>query len=280
MHEKGIMRKLLMTFKPCGLVQRIAAGEPRFWALLLMNALLACMAAGCATSAPKPQEIASLLAGTYGTRLPAETGPSRVMHLRLSADYKAELKTVSFKGKAAVTEKGQWEVQPDGSVIVMLTETGGRQYEKPMIVVFVLNRRGLEPINYDRSAWGSGEIVFERQPDIIGIVWHLQEIRYIEDTIVRPYDPSKYSFTLAEDGTVTVQADCNQGKGTYILAGTSISFRNMAFTRAACPPGSHAHQYVRALATAATCGVESGYLLISMEMNSGVMRFAPAQVVK
>ena len=274
------MRHLLITFMPSGLMQRIAANVPGSSIVLLVITLLACLATGCATTEPKPEEIALLLTGTYGLRLPGDAGPSRVKHLRLSADYKAEMKTISFKGKAAATETGQWAVQPDGSIIVMLTGKEGRQYEKPIIVVFVLQEKGLEAMAYDRDVWGGGEIVFERQPEITGIVWLLQEIRYIDDKVVRPDDPSKYSLALTEDGAVTVQADCNQGAGTYILAGTSISFKNMAYTRAACPPGSRAYQYVRALDTAATCGMDDGHLLIGMGMNSGVMRFVPARVVK
>ena len=261
-------------------MQRIELKIPGLSIVLLMIALLACLATSCATPEQKPEEITALLAGTYGIRLPGEAGPSRIMHLLLFRDRKAEMITTSPKGKAIFTETGQWDIQPEGSIILLLTGKEGRQYEKPVIIVFVLQEKGLEARAYDRDLWGGGEIVFERQPEIAGIVWYLQEIRYVDGRILRPDDPSQYSLVPGDDGTVVVQADCNQGKGTYILAGTSIAFRNMAYTRAACPPGSYAHQFVRALDAAATCGVVDSHLVIGMEMNSGVMRFVPARVVK
>jgi heat shock protein HslJ len=198
------------------------------------------------------------------------------MHLKLSSDRQAEMKTDFHKGGTAIIEAGQWEVQPDGSVMVMLTRRGDREYNKPLVMVFALNQQGLEAVIYDRTAWGGGGVVFERQPEITGVVWHLQEIRYIDDNVLIPDDPSQYTLALEEDGAAMVQADCNQGKGDYILAGSSISFRNMAYTRGACSPGSLSSQYVRGLDTAATCAVYDGYLLIITEMKS-VMKFLPVR---
>jgi len=248
--------------------------------ILLLIALIACLVTGCATPEPKPEEIASLLAGTYGVRLPGETGASRILHLSLSRDHQAVMKTLSHKGSISLTETGQWEVQPDGSIILLLTAKEGRRYDKPVIIVLVLQAKGLEARAYDRDVWGAGEIVFERQPEISGIVWYLQEIRYIDGRIIRPDDPANYSLAPAEDGTVAVRSDCNEGKGNYILSGASISFRNMAFTRAACAAGSYSNQYIRALDAAATCMHEDGYLSISMDMNSGVMRFVRGRITQ
>src|SRR5436190_16606994 len=47
--------------------------------------------------------------------------------------------------------------------------------------------------------------------------WRLVELQSPEDRIgvVRPDDPTKYQLTLSEDGSATLRADCNRGKGRW-----------------------------------------------------------------
>ena len=48
-------------------------------------------------------------------------------------------------------------------------------------------------------------------------------------------EPDRYQIVLNDDGTISVQADCNMVSGTYSVDGSSISIELGPSTMAACP---------------------------------------------
>jgi heat shock protein HslJ len=235
---------------------------------IFIAAFLGCFMHACATS--------EKVAGTYGAKLPSASGPGRVIHLKLTDDKRAEMSTDYLNRKPAIVETGKWESGKDGEVAVTLTEKEGMSYDTPGVLAFHLQGDLLRAAEYDHKVWGSEGLVLERQPDITGKVWHMVELRYMNEKGLKPGDPAKYSLELFDNGAVYVQADCNKGTGTFELVGNSLSF-HLGFTRAMCLPGSIFDRYTKALEEAVSCHVRDGQLYISTAEDGGVMQFAPAR---
>jgi heat shock protein HslJ len=236
--------------------------------LIFITVLLGCFVNACATS--------EKVAGTYGAKLPSASGPARVIHLKLTDDKRAEMSTDYLNRKPAVVETGKWESGKDGNVAVTLTEKEGMSYDTPGVLAFHLQGDLLRAAGYDVEIWGSEGLVLQRQPDITGKVWHLVELRYMNETGLKPGDPAKYCLELFDNGAVYVQADCNKGTGTFELVGNSLSF-HLGFARAICLPGSIFDRYTKALEDAASCHVRDGQLYISTGKDGVLMQFAPAR---
>ena len=67
--------------------------------------------------------------------------------------------------------------------------------------------------------WSAARL--EEVPSIVDVLWHWERF---EDTRgpswdIAVADPQKYTLRLLPDGTFQVKADCNNGSGTYTLAG-------------------------------------------------------------
>jgi len=111
----------------------------------------------------------------------------------------------------------------------------------------------------------------------LGVVWQLERIQMMDDTEKRPDDPSHYTLELLPDGAAAVRADCNRGRGSYRLDGPQLTFGPLATTRAMCPPGSLADDYLRQLGIAASWMIVDGRLAIATAMDSSILYFAPAR---
>lgn len=89
-------------------------------------------------------------------------------------------------------------------------------------------------------------------------------------------DPSRYQMQLATDGTIQIQADCNNGSGSYSVDGQSITIVLGPMTRAACPDDSVADDFINNLGAAALWFTQDGDLFFDLKFDSGTMRFAAA----
>ncbi len=215
--------------------------------------------------------------GIYGAELPSASSPGRRILLSLGPDGRAEMSSDYLNDEPAIVEIGKWESAPDERVIINLTGRPDRQYDTPHVVAFVVQQDGLKAVDYDRAVWGAEGLYLAKQPDITGRVWQLAEIQYSDDTSLIPDDPAKYTLEFSEDGNAFVRADCNRGKGSYLLTGTKLVLKQpMAYTRALCPPGSIFDRYTKALDAAASCLVRDGKLYIAMKADSGILKFDSA----
>ncbi len=63
-------------------------------------------------------------------------------------------------------------------------------------------------------------------------------------------DPASYMVTFNEDGTVEIQADCNNASGAYTLDGANVIIEIGPATLAACPEDSRSEQFLQLLGNA------------------------------
>lgn len=91
--------------------------------------------------------------------------------------------------------------------------------------------------------------------------------------------PESYLLTFADDGTVAVQADCNQASGEYVAdSDETLRITLGPVTTAACPEGSRGEDFLRYLAAATSFTYEGEQLEILLNPDSGasVLVFEPA----
>ena len=117
------------------------------------------------------------------------------------------------------------------------------------------------------------------QPETITEVeWRLVAIQWADGHVTRPADPSGYILELGPEGRVRGQADCNRLMGTYALDASRLEFGPLATTRMACPPGSLAPDWLRALGSASTWLVRDGHLHVALADDAGTIELASTAV--
>lgn len=114
-------------------------------------------------------------------------------------------------------------------------------------------------------------------PDsIVGTTWQWEEYQdngEVNDITVP--NPENYTLTLNEDGTASIQADCNQVSWTYELDGSSLTFNTLGpSTLAFCGEESLDNQYLALLGDTATYVVADGRLNLNVKMDAGNMAFS------
>jgi heat shock protein HslJ len=115
----------------------------------------------------------------------------------------------------------------------------------------------------------------EDKTDLTGTTWQWQQTLMNNDDEFVPDNPGNYTLQFMADGTVAVQADCNQVLGTYTLDGSAITLAFGPSTMAACPEGSLGDTFVTQLGGAAIYFLQEGDLYIDLMFDSGTMRFNP-----
>jgi heat shock protein HslJ len=88
--------------------------------------------------------------------------------------------------------------------------------------------------------------------------------------------PEKYTLTFTADGSVQIQADCNQGTASYTAAEDgSLSIEPGIFTLVACPPESRGEEFIQKLGFAAIHFFQDGNLFIDLMADGGTLEFSP-----
>jgi len=96
------------------------------------------------------------------------------------------------------------------------------------------------------------------------------------DPVEGPQDipqPERYQLLLAEDGSVSVKADCNNVSGTYTVEGGSITIELGPSTMVACEGDSHGSQFVQNLTAARIMFFDGADMMFDLFADSGTMRF-------
>ena len=106
-------------------------------------------------------------------------------------------------------------------------------------------------------------------------VWLWQRTDLTNDSTIACSDPRKYTLAVLANGRYDVQADCNQGSGTYTVAGPRLSIEPGPMTQAACPPGSQDTVFLRDLWQIATYVFDGENLVLNLQVDSGSMVFSP-----
>ena len=87
-------------------------------------------------------------------------------------------------------------------------------------------------------------------------------------------NPGQYTLVFRDDGTVNIQADCNNASGTYTRNGSSLQIELGPSTMAACGENSLADDFLGKLAGAGTFVMDGDKLVINLMADAGNMVFA------
>jgi len=125
-----------------------------------------------------------------------------------------------------------------------------------------------EPAEESSEGAGSGELT--------GTSWQWVQSVYEGDMVVLANDPTRYTITFNDDGSVQAQIDCNQGRGTYTVDGSNLTFGAITSTRMACPGDSQDGVFAADLAAVTSYMFADGNLHLTTSTD-GVMEFAPVE---
>jgi len=118
--------------------------------------------------------------------------------------------------------------------------------------------------------------------ELAGTSWQLVEFQSSDDSIgiIAPADPSKYQMTLAADGTVSMQLDCNRANGSWTATAAapdsgSLAFGPLAMTMALCPEPSLSGRIARDSEFVRTYLLRDGRLFLSLFADAGTYQWEP-----
>jgi heat shock protein HslJ len=114
---------------------------------------------------------------------------------------------------------------------------------------------------------------------LAGTEWRLVEFRSSDDGIgiQRPTDASRYTMSLAENGTVSMRLDCNQASGTWTatISGSSFGFGPLRMTRVACQQPSLDNQIARHTEFVSSFLLRDGFLFLNLMADGGTYVWEP-----
>lgn len=112
--------------------------------------------------------------------------------------------------------------------------------------------------------------------ELSGTTWQWEKSIYEGDLVVSTNDPSLYTITFNDDGSVAVQLDCNSGGGSYTVDGANLTVGPLRSTRMACPEGSQDGVFAEDLAAVVSYTFADGNLHLTLSTD-GVMEFSPVE---
>lgn len=121
------------------------------------------------------------------------------------------------------------------------------------------------------------------ESSLLGTAWQLVEFQSMDDAIgtTRPDDPTVYTMRLEEDGTVTMQLNCNRATGSWSAdpgadgASGSFGFGPLAMTRALCPPPSLDEEIAAQAPYVRSYLLRDGRLYLSLMADGGIYVWEP-----
>lgn len=112
--------------------------------------------------------------------------------------------------------------------------------------------------------------------ELAGTSWRLVKIMSMDDTVRTPADPAVYTLAFSADGTVSLQADCNRGSGSWTSESPGqLRFGPIAATMAACPPGSLHDVYLAQFEWVRSYVLENGHLFLATMADGSIIEFEP-----
>ena len=116
--------------------------------------------------------------------------------------------------------------------------------------------------------------------------WRLVEIQSMDDAVgtKRPDDRNKYTMQLRNDGTVTMQLNCNRASGSWTAEPSSdgssgrFGFGPLAGTRALCPPPSLDERITGQAPFVRGYLLKNGRLHLTLMADGGIVVWEPADI--
>lgn len=112
--------------------------------------------------------------------------------------------------------------------------------------------------------------------DLSGTGWQLVKIASMNDTVARPTADGDYQLRFGIDGSVSVAAGCNRGRGALsTFDPPQIVFSQLATTRALCPPDSLSERYLAELGWVRSYVYQNGHLYLATMADGSILEFTP-----
>lgn len=86
-------------------------------------------------------------------------------------------------------------------------------------------------------------------------------------------DPTAYTLEFAEDGAISIKADCNRALATYTLENDSLTITLGPTTLAACPPGSQGGAMLTWLSKVTSYMIDAGDLILRVDDTGDSLLF-------
>jgi heat shock protein HslJ len=102
---------------------------------------------------------------------------------------------------------------------------------------------------------------------LVGVTWQWEAFTGNEE-IRAPDDPGRYTLEFADDDSIHVQADCNNGRGESQIDGDQISL-TVATTRRTCAEGSSYHDFMHVIGEAKSFYIRAGQLHLTIPGGAG-----------
>lgn len=137
-----------------------------------------------------------------------------------------------------------------------------------------MNEAGQEQNNSeDTSSQGIGTEYID-QDNITNIRWEWTSmIESVPDSQLAVPDPESYTLVFLQDGRYLIQADCNQGSGSYIIKENSLTLEPGPITLAYCGDQSLDTMYLASLHNVTSVAIENEQLILYTGDNEGKMLF-------
>ena len=129
----------------------------------------------------------------------------------------------------------------------------------------------------DLMADGGTMQLRDATPPVVGTTWKWVTFSDPADGLQVIPEADRYQMTMNEDGSINIQADCNEVSGTYTLEDGSIEIVPGPSTLVACPEDSLGDQFVQNLTNARVYFTKDGSLFFDLMADGGTMRFDPAE---
>lgn len=113
------------------------------------------------------------------------------------------------------------------------------------------------------------------QPALAG-QWKWLETSGVDNSLT-VHDPDRYTIEFKPDGTVAIQADCNNAGGAFETDGSSLGIEIGMMTLAECAPGSLYNEFIQQLGAAESYTVRGDTLTIKLATAGGNMQFTRSQ---
>lgn len=109
-----------------------------------------------------------------------------------------------------------------------------------------------------------------------GTQWQLVDIQYMDDTVLKPDADGKYTLRFADDGSVSIKADCNMLGGSYTFTSPSgLEFGPLRSTMAFCGEKSLYNRFTKDMPFVRSFVIKDGKLHLALMADGGIYQFSP-----
>jgi heat shock protein HslJ len=229
----------------------------------------------------------------YRGEAPTASGPGRRIELRLASNGAMTWLTDYRNNRAPVVSEGRWTAVTLEEIDLLIERTDGKAVASHTIRLI---RQGdtLRTTAASASEFGARGLTLTRAqqalppsaqglgaPTVgganpVGGVWRWGGLLSATEKI-RVDNPERYTLELQAGGKALVRADCNRGTANWKSDGRGLQIKTGALTKAACPPGSLAGRYLKALEMAAGYRIRGDTLFLDLPGEGGTMTFVRAR---